>query len=359
MTQLNYWMNKKRKNLMPVLTDLAGNIYQTPLFLPVYKYGDAPISIHRLKEEFGINSIITNAFFLYRNKELRNQAIEKGIHDLMSFDGLIMTDSGAFQQFHGPLYLSPKKIVKFQDDIGADIISPLDVITSPGDNRTTAQKKLNATNKRIQEALQIANRSLLAGVQQGGRFPELREEALKRLMELDVQYVALGSLVPFFTKDHKIDFVGKMIKQARYIISSPEIPIHLYGAGDPLEIPFYVALGCDIFDSSSFYHYGIGNWYMTPYGAINTSEIDELSMYKCDCVICQSYSWKRIRESQNLLIEHNLWTILKVFHQLKLLKENPDSYQQYLDHILDTHDEWFPNSEFRKSWYTALNWSPE
>lgn len=344
---------------MPILTDTQNRTYTTPLFLPVYKHFEPPIPIERLQADFGVRSLITNAFFLYKDRELKQRALDEGIHQLIGFDGLIMTDSGAFQQFSGPLYLSNKKIVQFQDAIGANVISPLDVITSPGDKRSDATKKLQATNKRIQEALTLTQRATLAGVQQGGRFIDLRQQAIDALVSYKVSYVALGSLVPFFTKQHRVDFVGKIIKQARRVVPA-EVPIHLYGAGDPLEIPFYVALGCDIFDSSSFFHYAMGDWFMTPYGAlkIHPDERELPAAYACDCAACQQHGQTTVLRQQSLLVEHNLWVILATFERIKALHTDADAYAAYLDEVLNGHERFFPDSALRTSWQTALDWEP-
>ncbi|RKZ47185.1 MAG: tRNA-guanine transglycosylase, partial [Candidatus Parabeggiatoa sp. nov. 2] len=139
----------------------TGQIYSTPLFLPVFEYGNSFITIERLKNEFSIKGLITNAYFLYKKREFKTVVLEKGIKQFLEFDGLVVTDSGAFQQFSGPLYLSNSKIIAFQQKIGVDVISPLDIITTPGDNRTTAERKLKATLKRIQKGMSIVNRSIL------------------------------------------------------------------------------------------------------------------------------------------------------------------------------------------------------
>jgi len=81
-------------------------------------------------------------------------------------------------------------------------------------------------------------------------------------MQMGVRYFGLGSLVPFFNKNHDLKFVGKVIMDAREAVGE-EYPIHVYGAGDPLEIPFLVYFGANIFDSSSYAHYANSKFYMT------------------------------------------------------------------------------------------------
>ncbi len=333
--------------MRPVIT-ANRKIYPTPLFLPVFQYGNPFISIDMLENEFCVKGLITNAFFLYKKREIKKTVLGQGIRNFLGFNGLIVTDSGAFQQFSGPLYLSNTKIIKFQQDIGVDVLSPLDLITPPGDNRTTATKKLKTTLKRIEKGLAIVDRSILIGVQQGGRFLDLRGDALEKLVELGVKYIALGSLVPMFNKNHNIEFIGKVIKQARTIIPST-IPIHLYGAGDPLELPFYFALGCDIFDSSSFIHYAQGGWYMTPYGALDVQRMDSGDTpYICECPYCNRFG-KELWKDEKILALHNLWMILHVLQGMEQRLTNGE-LSHYLQHVVETHQQWFPQSQLAGSW---------
>ncbi len=332
---------------MRTIITTDNKIYPTPIFLPVFEYGNSFITIEQLKNEFSITGLITNAYFLYKKRELKTIVLENGIKKFLDFDGLVVTDSGAFQQFSGPLYLSNSKIIAFQQKIGADVISPLDVITTPGDNRTAAQGKLATTLKRIKQGISIADRSILIGVQQGGRFLNLRGECLERLVEMEVKYIALGSLVPFFTRNHHIEFILKVIKQAREIVP-PHIPIHLYGAGDPLELPFYLALGCDIFDSSSFIHYARDKWYMTPYGAIKDYNMLNIMQYACSCSYCQNYG-AEILDDSKALAAHNLWVILNTLEKVKgMLADN--SLFAYLENVVAIHQQCFPDSRLAYSW---------
>ena len=326
---------------------VSGSTYATPLFLPVYKIGNAFISLESLREDFSVDGIITNAFLIYKRREYREILKEQPLKEFLGFDGLIVTDSGAFQAFKRPLYLSNRKIIKFQQDIGVDIISPLDVVTPPGDNRTIATRKLATTLKRIREGLDIIHSSILIGVQQGGRFQDLRVKALEDLADLGVSYVALGSLVPLLNRNHDLEFVGMNIRYARDIFPS-EVPVHLYGSGDPLELPFYIALGCDVFDSSSYIHYAVDHWYMTPYGALNTMEEIDRTGYKCECPYC-GRSVTRLLQEEVELAKHNLWTILNIVKKVRrMLKDG--TLDEYLEHVIDVHQKLFPDSKLEESW---------
>lgn len=327
-----------------------GTAYHLPLFLPVYQPRSNLIPIEDLKEKFAIEGMIVNGFFLYKDADIKTQLLSgTTIQQYIGFEGLIMTDSGAFQGLKRPLYLNNKKIVKFQDEIGADIVSPLDLISPPGDNRTTAQKKLLSTIKRIREAKSIIKKGMLAGVQQGGRFLELRRQSMEALVEIGVDYIAIGSLVPFFNKNHFMTTIIKIMRDARSI-AGPDIPIHVYGAGDPVELPFLAALGTDVFDSSSYGHYAQSGWYMTLYGALSVKEIEKVEDYRCPCHVCrQRDDWIALFNDAPQLASHNLFTILDTLQRIReALAEN--RLGKLLTSILATHGEWFPNSLLNRSW---------
>ncbi len=320
---------------------------RTPLFLPVYEPGATDLTAAELPERFGVRGIMVNAYFLYRRRELRRTLPEEGLKDYLGFDGLVATDSGAFQAFRGRLYLRNRDIVRFQEDIGADVVSPLDVVTPPGDNRKTAEGKLSTTMQRISEALGLVQRATLMGVQQGGRFPELRRRAASGLVEMGVRYLALGSLVPFFTRNHNLEFVGRVIRDARDC-APPEVPIHLYGAGDPVELPFYVALGCEVFDSSSFVHYAGEGAYMTPYGALPAGRSVDNDQFTCSCPWCIRHG-PEVRENLPLLCRHNLWSVMKAVERAgEAAREG--RMEELLRDILETHSRWFPDSLLAETW---------
>ncbi|MCU0288545.1 MAG: tRNA-guanine transglycosylase [Acidobacteria bacterium] len=327
-----------------------GKSYDLPLFFPVYQPKSNMISITDLKHKFAINGMIVNGFFLYKDADVKAK-LESGlsIHDYIGFDGLIMTDSGAFQGLKRPLYLVNKKIVAFQDAIKADIVSPLDLISPPGDNYETARKKLASTCKRIQEAKEIVKNGILAGVQQGGRFLDLRRHSMEELMKIGVEYIAIGSLVPFFNKNHNLTTIIKILKDARSI-AGPGLPIHVYGAGDPVELPFLAALGADIFDSASYGHYAANGWYMTPYGSLQKEENDKLKAYACPCDICRELPQiETIFNDPGKLAGHNLFTIIKTLNNTRHALENKN-LSSLLENVLQIHEQWFPGSALPKTW---------
>ena len=333
-----------------VLRCRRGADYPLPLFLPVYQPGKAFMPLGEERKAYAIEGCIVNAFFLYKDRATR-AAFEQGrtLREHVNQDGVLMTDSGAFQGFTRTLYLSNKVIVKFQDSIGTDISSPLDLVTPPGDKRGVAEHKSRITVERIREAREVVQRSLLAGVQQGGRFLDLRRHCLDEILKIGIEYLAIGSLVPFFNQNHDLKFVGAVLRDARQMIG-PAMPMHIYGAGDPVELPFFVAMGADIFDSSSYGHYARQGCYMTPFGALKERGPVEAGEYVCACPICSRHARRAdVWNDETELIQHNLWTIGDVVRRVRLAVRD-GTLEAMLVEILERHRRWFPASRLGASW---------
>lgn len=321
-----------------------------PLFMPVYQSRSPTFRLSLWQSDPPIDACIVNAFFLYKQRDLRKALLESGsLHDHIGFDGLVATDSGAFQGFNRRLFLKNRDIVRFQDRIGSDVLAPLDLVTPPGNGFTEAEKKLEATQKRVLEALAIAEQSVVAGVQQGGRFLALRQRGVDELARAGVEYLAIGSLVPFFNRNHDMSFVAAVLAGARRTIGR-EVPIHVYGAGDPCELPFLFKLGADIFDSSSYAHYAKDGWYMTPYGAICDAGPLIAGEYRCECPICtEAPDVKEVFADEERLTRHNLWTICATLEGLRAL-ESEQALDEKLAHVLEVHAAWFPTSDLPSTW---------
>lgn len=84
-------------------TDLAARIgildtphghVETPAFVPVVHPVRQSISPSFLKG-LGFEILITNAYIALRH--YGHEAIDKGIHHILNYDGTIMTDSGGYQ----------------------------------------------------------------------------------------------------------------------------------------------------------------------------------------------------------------------------------------------------------------------
>ena len=121
-------------------TDLAGRIgtlytnhgkIETPAFVPVIHPVKQTIPSKKIKE-IGFDLVITNAY-ITKNTAMVIEAIEKGIHKIINFDGGIMTDSGGYQVLeYGDVEVSPPEMANFEKGILTDFAIPLDKPTGYG-----------------------------------------------------------------------------------------------------------------------------------------------------------------------------------------------------------------------------------
>jgi len=199
-------------------------------------------------KKFGAEIIITNSFIISKNEKLRIAC--KELHKFFEWENPIYTDSGAFQYFsQGVKNINPEEIIDFQKKIGSDIITPLDVFTTPYDSRKTAEKNLRETIKRIKAARATVSR-LLAGPIQGGRFLDLRIKACKETAKINPDIFAIGGIVPLMN-EYKFKELCDIILTCKQALPANK-PVHAFGCGHPITFALLVACGCDLFDSAMY-----------------------------------------------------------------------------------------------------------
>ncbi len=157
----------------------AGVTVETPALLPVVNPHMQTVEPSRLESEFGADILITNSYILFKSEDFRDEALEVGLHELLDFDGAIMTDSGSFQLAeYGEITVTTEEILQFQHDIGSDIGTPVDIPTPPDVDREQAEDELATTQERLElaETVDVGDMLINAPVQ-GSTFPDLREAA--------------------------------------------------------------------------------------------------------------------------------------------------------------------------------------
>jgi 7-cyano-7-deazaguanine tRNA-ribosyltransferase len=123
---------------------------ETPLLFPVTNPVIQPISPENIREVFGFEAIIANAYIL--KKRFENQPIENGLHKFLGFNGAIMTDSGAYQILvYGDIETNPREIVEYQEQIDTDIATILDIPTGWKVTEEHAQQTVKETLKRTKQ----------------------------------------------------------------------------------------------------------------------------------------------------------------------------------------------------------------
>jgi len=141
---------KERDGLARIceLTTRHGKV-TTPTLLPVVNPNYLTITPAEMRDKFGVRALITNSYIIRNTEELRERALESGVHSVLGFDGTVMTDSGTFQDYvYGSRQIDPQEIVKFQADIGSDIGTILDIFSEPGFTKEEAAKAVDVTIRR-------------------------------------------------------------------------------------------------------------------------------------------------------------------------------------------------------------------
>jgi 7-cyano-7-deazaguanine tRNA-ribosyltransferase len=124
--------------------ETKSGVVETPLLLPVINPNVQTVLPKTLEEKFGCRALITNAYIIQKN--FKEAATEKGLHDFLNFKGSIMTDSGAYQLLiYKDIETSPEEIVHFQEKIDTDIATILDI---PTGNRQTGKSAGENKNPR-------------------------------------------------------------------------------------------------------------------------------------------------------------------------------------------------------------------
>jgi len=294
--------------------DIAGRIgrlkagertVRTPLLLPVINPHLQPVSPAEMKA-MGAEGIITNAYIFSRSGEYRDEALACGLHDLLGFDGLIMTDSGSFQlSVYGDIAITNLETLEFQKAIGSDIHVPLDIPTPPDANRQQASAELAVTMARLREAKEVFGPDApLAGPVQGGIYEDLRVKAGREAGDLGFSFCPIGAVVPLMEAYRYPDLVRVVMAAKRGIPRSS--CVHLFGAGHPAMFALAVAMGCDVFDSAAYALYAKDRRYLTAQGSYR---LEELAEFPCSCKVCRSHTVQEVRESDDavrLLSLHNL-----------------------------------------------------
>lgn len=293
-------------------------IVGTPAFFPVVDPVRQEISLDDIRS-IGFGQIITNAYLAYRR--WRGKNIDISIHDILRWDKAIMMDSGGYQVLeYGDVEVKQDDILRFQNDIRTDIGVILDIPTGLG-SREEAELTVRRTLQRAKDALKIIdpiNDEILWVLPvQGGGYLDLLSYSAKESDKLPYKMLALGSPTVFLER-YRYDIIAEMIYAVKKN-SNPTKPLHLFGAGHPLIIPFAVALGVDTFDSASYIFYARDGRYMTETGVY---KIDELDYLPCSCPVCRRYSiddFKKMNRNERtrLLALHNLYVIKKIIEETK------------------------------------------
>ncbi|WP_407381572.1 tRNA guanosine(15) transglycosylase TgtA [Methanobrevibacter sp.] len=309
---------KDMRGRVGVLKTKHGNV-KTPALMPVIHPRKQAIDV----KKYGADIVITNAYLIYKDEELKQKAIDEGLHKLINFDGPVMTDSGSFQlSVYGDVEITNEEVIEFQELIKTDIGTSLDIPTAPFVEREKAESDLEITLERAKEAVEFKKNNdiemLLNSVVQGSTFMDLRQKCASELSKLDADLYPIGAVVPLMESYHYKELVDVVMNSIMYLPDNTAR--HLMGAGHPMIFALAVAMGCDLFDSAAYILYAEDDRLLSTRG---TFKLENLQEMPCSCEVCSKYTPDDLRampkeQRRDLIAQHNLHVS---FAELRLIRQ--------------------------------------
>ncbi len=258
----------------------AHGLMNTPALLPVVNPNLRTIEPREMWERYGVDALITNSYVIWKHDDLREKALDEGIHSMLDFPGVIVTDSGTFQSYvYGDVEVGVSEIVEFQRDIGVDIGTMLDVFGRPDMSREELESCVEETARRAEQSLKSAGEAmLLNGPVQGGLHEDLRARAGDLMGSAEGEFRGfsihpVGGIVPLMERQRYRDLFEILL--AVRSTTPPDRPIHLFGCGHPMLFPLAIALGADLFDSAAYAIFARDDRLLSPHGTVRLEGLTE------------------------------------------------------------------------------------
>ncbi len=343
-------INEERKHFprRGILKTAHGEI-NTPVFMPVGTQGAVKGMVHKELEEIGAQIILNNLYHIFLRPGIEIIKKAEGIHKFIGWDRPILTDSGGFQilslsslskisdrgvKFKSHLdgkeiFFTPEDVIKWQSEIGVDIMMPLDYLVEYPSPYEKVKYALEVTLDWEKRALEYYNKTkpkgILFGITQGGIFEDLRKKSTEKLLEMGYEAIAIGGLSVGESKEEMF----KIIKLTREIVPK-EIPVYLMGVGKPEDIIRAVEIGVDMFDCVLPTRNARTGWLYTHKGKVvikNSVYSDDFSPLDedCKCYTCRNFSKAYLRHLyvakeinySILATTHNLFFYLDIMRKMR------------------------------------------
>jgi queuine tRNA-ribosyltransferase len=354
-----------------ILSTAHGEI-ETPVFQPVATIGSVKALSTEDLEMLGIRAILANGYHLYLRPGTEVLEAAGGLHNLMGYDGSILTDSGGFQIFSLPGMrtlteegvtfsshldgskhtITPESIIGIQGAIGSDIWTSLDECPPYPCTKAEAESALLRTTRWTErsgkafseENAKRGGKHLFFPIVQGSLFPDLRRQACEHIAAVEHDGVSIGGFSIGEVKEQtweNLEITTSLLDKRR--------PRYLMGMGAPEDLWNAVMHGIDMFDCVWPTRIARNGQIMTANGRINIKNtpfrmdsrpLDE----ECGCLVCKRYSRSylchlfRSKEllSFRLLTIHNLYFTLGIMRRIResisagtFLKERRSFLEKY------------------------------
>ncbi|MDD5356143.1 MAG: tRNA guanosine(34) transglycosylase Tgt [Candidatus Omnitrophica bacterium] len=350
----NFKITHKDKNSRARCSQLSTphGVIETPIFMPVATQAAVKTISPRELKECSAQIILSNAYHLYLRPGLDVIKEIGGLHNFMSWDKPILTDSGGYQVFSlaflrkyrgegvefqshidgSKHFLTPGKVIQIQRALGSDIIMPLDDCIEYPATREMAKVALERTahwaERSKEEYLKSSpdkDKQALFGITQGSTYDDLRKESCERLAELDFFGYAIGGL----SVGEPQDLMYNIFSLATQNLPV-EKPRYVMGIGMPEDILEAVNCGVDMFDCVIPTRYGRNGSAFTSEGKLTVRNAEFKSDDRpldpnCDCYTCKNFSRAYLRHLFNssemlglrLVSLHNIYFFLKLTQDIR------------------------------------------
>ena len=244
----------------------------TPIFMPVGTCGSVKgVHFCELKEQVQAQIILGNTYHLYLRPGMETLQQAQGLHQFIGWDRPILTDSGGFQVFSltgirkltedgcefrshidgSKHFFTPENVIDIQRSIGADIMMAFDECPPGKSSYEYAKQSLQLTERWLDRCVKhfkatsprYGHSQTLFPIVQGCTYKDLRQEAAKRIADLDVEGNAIGGLAV----GEPTEVMYEMIEVVNEILP-PTRPRYLMGVGTPQNILEGIDRGVDMFD---------------------------------------------------------------------------------------------------------------
>ncbi|MDR1954699.1 MAG: tRNA guanosine(15) transglycosylase TgtA, partial [Candidatus Methanoplasma sp.] len=249
-------------------------------------------------------------YIIKNTPDLKAKAQEIGLHEMLDFPGVIMTDSGTFQShMYGEVEVTNEEMVQFQKEIGSDIGTVLDIFTEPFWTKEQTARSIEVTLERTKEACGMKGDMMINGVIQGSIYQDLREDCARKMASMEVDVHPIGGVVPLMEQYRYLELVDVVISSKKGL--APGRPVHLFGAGHPMVLALAALMGCDLFDSASYAKFARDDRMMFIDG---TYRLQDMQSLDCSCPACRGHTLDSLRklgggERTKTIAKHNLYQI--------------------------------------------------
>ena len=244
----------------------------TPIFMPVGTAGTVKaVSQEELSKNIKAEIILGNTYHLYLRPGIDLLEKSGGLHQFISWNKPILTDSGGYQVYSlserrkiteegvsfrshidGSKHLfTPENAMDIQKSIGADIIMAFDECTPYPCDFNYANTSMHMTHRWLKRCVDHFNSSpskygynqSLFPIVQGSTYSDLRKKSAEVIASFDMPGNAIGGL----SVGEPAELMYKHTDEVCTILPEDK-PRYLMGVGTPVNILECIALGVDMFD---------------------------------------------------------------------------------------------------------------